>query len=102
MSYVLIPKEQLTEKGLFPFAEVLPDGRAVLPFRALKSLSGVVGVDIVDADTVKKLMKLENTTTEKVETDVEGTDQELIIPEDTEIIPSESQLNDKEEENAEC
>ena len=68
----------------------------------MKSLAGGGGVDIVDADKVKKSMKLENTTTEKVETDVEGTDQELIIPEDTEIIPSESLLNDKEEENAEC
>lgn len=85
MSYVLISKDQLKEKGLFPYAETLPDGRAIIPLRSLKTLSGLTGVDIVDAETVKTLLK----------------EAENTVQPDTEIIPDpESDVNEQEHEQA--
>lgn len=71
MSYILVDKNQLDEKGLFPFAELLPDGRAILPLNVLKTVTGLIGIDIVDSETVK-LLQAEAPSTEI--TPVEPTD----------------------------
>lgn len=55
MNYVLVDKKQLDEKDVFPFAELLPDGRAILSLSALKTVTGLIGIDIVDSDRVKEL-----------------------------------------------
>lgn len=55
MNYVLVDKKQLDEQGVFPFAELLPDGRAILPLNALKTITGLTGIDVVDSDRVKEL-----------------------------------------------
>ena len=58
MNYVLIDKKQLDAKGLFPYAEQLPDGRVILPLNALKSMAGLTGLDIVDSETIKVLQEI--------------------------------------------
>ena len=47
MSYILIPKDQLEERGLFPYAETFPDGRSTVPVRPMTPLSCFTGVYIV-------------------------------------------------------
>ena len=55
MNYVLIEKTQLDAKGVYPYAEVLPDGRAILPLNALKGLDGVTGISLISGDDLKVL-----------------------------------------------
>lgn len=55
MNYVLIEKTQLDAKGVYPYAEVLPDGRAILPLNALKGLDGVSGISLISGDDLKVL-----------------------------------------------
>lgn len=55
MNYVLIEKTQLDAKGVYPYAEVLPDGRAILPLNALKGLDGVTGISLISGDELKVL-----------------------------------------------
>ena len=55
MNYVLIEKKQLDAKGVYPYAEVLPDGRAILPLNALKCLDGVTGISLISGDDLKVL-----------------------------------------------
>lgn len=55
MNYVLIEKTQLDAKGLYPYAELLPDGRAILPLNALKGLDGVNGIELISGDDLKVL-----------------------------------------------
>ena len=55
MNYVLIEKTQLDAKGVYPYAELLPDGRAILPMNALKGLDGVSGIEIISGDDLKVL-----------------------------------------------
>lgn len=57
MNYLLIPYEQLQEKGLFPYAERLPDGRCILPMSKLKAITGFKDVEIVDTQKIKELKK---------------------------------------------
>ena len=45
MNYVLIEKTQLDAKGVYPYAEVLPDGRAILPLNPLKLLIVPYGIE---------------------------------------------------------
>lgn len=55
MNYVLIDKAQLEAKGVYPYAELLPDGRAILPMNALKGLDGVNGIELISGDDLKVL-----------------------------------------------
>lgn len=55
MNYVLIEKTQLDAKGVYPYAEVLPDGRAILPLNALKGLDGISGISLISGDDLKAL-----------------------------------------------
>lgn len=55
MNYVLIEKTQLDAKGVYPYAEVLPDGRAILPLNALKGIDGVTGISLISGDDLKVL-----------------------------------------------
>ena len=55
MNYVLIEKTQLDAKSVYPYAEVLPDGRAILPLNTLKSLDGVSGISLISGDDLKVL-----------------------------------------------
>lgn len=55
MNYVLVDKKQLDEKGIFSFSELLPDGRVILSLNALKTITGLTGIDVVDSDRVKEL-----------------------------------------------
>jgi hypothetical protein len=55
MNYVLIEKTQLDAKGLYPYAELLPDGRAILPLNALKGIDGVSGIELISGDDLKVL-----------------------------------------------
>ena len=55
MNYVLIEKTQLDAKGVYPYAEVLPDGRAILPLNALKCLDGATGISLISGDDLKVL-----------------------------------------------
>lgn len=57
MNYALVSKEQLTQKGITNFGEELKDGRVVLPVSALKTITGLTGVEIVSLSEVKKLLK---------------------------------------------
>ncbi len=111
MSYILIPKDQLEERGLFPYAETLPDGRSIVPVRSMKTLSGFTGVDIVSAETVKAL-KNESVPTPEIPMDEElgnegsedsnsqGTDAEL-IPGDSEEQVEQPEEKEEEVNNAE-
>ena len=57
MNYALVSKEQLTQKGITNFGEELKDGQVVLPVSALKTITGLTGVEIVSLSEVKKLLK---------------------------------------------
>ena len=92
MNSALVDKKQLDEKGLFPHAEVLPDGRAIIPLNWLKAVTGLKDVEIADIKTVKKLQKIEVKQEEEHET---GETVEEVPVEDQEFIPGEG----KEAEN---
>lgn len=64
MNYLLIEKKQLDEKGLFPYAEQLPDGRCIIPMSALKAATGFKNIEIVDDDTLDELMNPQNNSQE--------------------------------------
>jgi len=61
MNYVLIDKAQLDAKGVYPYAELLPDGRAILPMNALKGLDGVSGIELISGDDLKALIEQQET-----------------------------------------
>lgn len=77
MNYVLVDKKQLDEKGVFPFAELLPDGRVILPLNALKTITGLTGIDIVDSEAVKAL-QAEATLDEKDKSDNQTNGEEVV------------------------
>lgn len=84
MNYALVDKKQLDEKGLFSHAEVLPDGRAIIPLNWLKAVTGLKDVEIADTKTLKELQKIqvkqeENDTEMVEETPVEAP---KIVPEE--------------------
>lgn len=98
MNYVLIDKKQLDDRGLFPYAELLPDGRAILPLNALKSVTGLTGVDIVDSSAIKALQEVELPVSEDV---INTTPGEVVNPpseveqtEETEQVISEEVINE--------
>ena len=41
MNYLLVNSDLLSERGLFPHAEKLPDGRSIIPITAMRMLSGI-------------------------------------------------------------
>ena len=55
--YILVDKKQLNDKGIYPYAEVLPDGRAVLPVGALKAAPDLENISYVSKTKVLELMK---------------------------------------------
>ena len=95
MNYVLIEKTQVDAKGVYPYAEVLPDGRAILPMNALKGLDGVSGIELISGDDLKVLKEQqeagiqtsqENTEESPVTEEVAGDDTE-----ETETVTTETE-----------
>ena len=93
MNYVLIDKAQLDAKGVYPYAELLPDGRAILPMNALKGLDGVSGIELISGDDLKVLKEQqeagvqtsqENTEEPPTTEEVAGDDTEETVTTETE------------------
>ena len=56
--YILIDKEQVVGTG-YEYAECLPDGRAILPFAALKVLPAMSGIETIGEAALLELKKKE-------------------------------------------
>lgn len=66
MNYLLVDSALLAERGLYPFADKLGDGRSIVPITAMRVLTGV-DVYIASKDEIDKLKKESEVTDEWVE-----------------------------------
>lgn len=56
MNYLLVEKKQLVEKGVYTEAEEMSDGRAVLSINALKVVTNLTNVEIIDDRALEALL----------------------------------------------
>lgn len=56
MNYLLVEKKQLVEKGVYAEAEEMSDGRAVLSINALKVVTNLTNVEIIDDRALEALL----------------------------------------------
>lgn len=69
MNYLLVEKKQLVEKGVYTEAEEMSDGRAVLTINALKVVTGLTNVEIIDDRALEALVLREKELKLKQEED---------------------------------
>ncbi len=85
MNVVLVPREELEKRGVYLDAEVLPDGRAILPMKAFKALSDFDNVSIMSQ---KKVRELKKEVINQVEPITDSTSEEVVeetTKEETEV-----------------
>lgn len=56
MNYLLVDKKQLADKNIYPDAEELSDGRVVLSINALKVVTNLQNVEIIDDRGLEALL----------------------------------------------
>lgn len=69
MNYLLVEKKQLVEKGVYTETEEMSDGRAVLTINALKVVTGLTNVEIIDDRALEALVLREKELKLKQEED---------------------------------
>lgn len=57
MNYILAKKEDLVALGVTNFGEELRDGRVIMPATAVKTLTGLTGVEIVSLAEAQRLIE---------------------------------------------
>lgn len=67
MNYLLVDKKQLFEKGVYTEAEEMSDGRAVLSINALKVVTNLTNVEIIDDRALEALLVKEKELKVKLE-----------------------------------
>ncbi len=89
MNYLLVDSAKLAEKGLYPNAEKLPDGRSILAMNAMRVLSGI-SVTIESEEHVLKLKNAKLEPTPEVLQENEGGTEVEVVNEEMEVTDEQS------------
>lgn len=97
--YLLVPFEEV--KDIFPYARVLPDGRAVLELARIKQLRGIHGIEVVTSHEVELLMSGQTTGESGATEDGDGAVAENLAVESAENESENDTAEEPQEDAAE-